>query len=79
VDDILPPEAIQRITGYKRPADQLRELRRQGFWRARRARVTGEVILERPHYDAVAAGLQPSAAPAAGPQLRKPPSIRRVK
>jgi hypothetical protein len=59
VSDILPAAEIQRLTGYKRPSDQLRELHRQGFYRARRAKVTGEVILERPHYDAVAAGLQP--------------------
>lgn len=66
--DTLPADEIQRMTGYKRPADQLRELHRQGFYRARRAKVTGEVILERPHYDAVAMGLQPGARP----QVRAP-------
>lgn len=66
---------IERLTGYKRPADQLRELHRQGFWRARRAKVTGEVVLERPHYDAVAAGLQPGSLPATRPQVR-PPRLR---
>jgi hypothetical protein len=53
----LSAEEIERLTGgYKRPADQLRELHRQGFYRARRGRVTGEVILERAHVEAVAAG-----------------------
>jgi hypothetical protein len=47
---------IQSVTGYKRPIDQLRELHRQGFYRARISKVTGRVILERPHYDAVSAG-----------------------
>lgn len=70
VSDTLPAEQIQRMTGYKRPADQLRELHRQGFYRARRAKVTGEVILERPHYDAVAAGIQPSTPQGNRPKLR---------
>jgi hypothetical protein len=47
---------IKQITGYKRPGDQLAELRRQGFHRARRSRTTGHVILEREHYQAVCAG-----------------------
>ena len=75
MDDTLSAETIERLTGYKRPADQLRELHRQGFWRARRAKVTGEVILERPHYDAVAAGLQPGTPPASRSQVR-PPKLR---
>lgn len=52
----LSPEELQLLTGYKRPADQLRELQRQGFYRARRGSVTGEVICERAHVEAVAAG-----------------------
>lgn len=68
MSDTLPADEIQRMTGYKRPADQLRELHRQGFYRARRAKVTGEVILERPHYDSVCAGLQPGTRP----QVRAP-------
>lgn len=79
-DDTLPAEAIERLTGYKRPADQLRELHRQGFWRARLAKVTRQVVLERPHYDAVAAGLQPGAQPASRPKVRPPArTLRRVK
>jgi hypothetical protein len=70
VSDILPASEIQRLTGYKRQADQLRELHRQGFYRARRARVTGEVILERPHYDEVARGRASSMAAVRQPKLR---------
>lgn len=70
MSDTLPAAEIQRLTGYKRPADQLRELHRQGFYRARRAKVTGEVILERPHYDAVAAGTLSPQVPVRTPKLR---------
>lgn len=69
-DDTIPAEQIERMTGYKQAARQLTELHRQGFWRARRARVTGEVILERPHYDAVSAGLPQGSKPANQPMLR---------
>ena len=75
---VLSPEEVMRAAGgYKRPADQLRELHRRGFHRAWRSKVTGEVILERPHYDAVAAGLQAGTQPAGRPQLR-PPKLRAV-
>lgn len=47
---------LERVTGYRRPAEQLRELHRQGYWRARRSPVTGRVILERPHFEAVSSG-----------------------
>jgi len=72
-DITLSAAELARITGYKQPAKQLAELHRLGFWRARRSRMTGEVILERAHYDAVAAGQDPSPS-AAGhrPQLRTP-------
>lgn len=46
-------EIIDLTGGYVLPAKQLAELRQQGFWRARRSRLDGRVILERPHYDAV--------------------------
>lgn len=74
--DILPAEEIERMTGYssKRPGLQLAELHRLGFWRARRAKVTGQVILERPHYDQVSRGL-----PAASGQAPHTPKLRRVK
>lgn len=54
----LSPEEIYDLTGYRQPHRQVEELRRQGFFRARRAPVTGEVILERAHYEAVCAGLE---------------------
>lgn len=64
----LSPQEIEAVTGYKRPADQLKELERQGFYRARHSPTTGQVILERAHYDAVCAGArQPKA-----PQVRRP-------
>lgn len=53
----LSDDEIEAITGYKQPHRQVEELRRQGYHRARRAPVTGEVILERAHYEAVCAGL----------------------
>ena len=64
---ILEFEEVHRVTGYKRAAEQLAELQRQGFYRARRSRVDGSVILERPHYDAVCAG---ASQPANEPRLR---------
>lgn len=70
LSDTLPADAIERLTGYKRPADQLKELHRLGFWRARRARVTGEIVLERPHYDAVSAGAEAPAQQSNRPRLR---------
>ncbi len=73
----LSGDEIEAITGYKRPADQLPELRRQGFHRARRSTTTGEIILERAHYDAICAvGTQMGK----GPQVRNPftPKLRAV-
>jgi hypothetical protein len=55
-DDILLSDTeIERLTGYRRPHEQLAELHRQGFSRARRDRL-GRIVLERAHYEAVAAG-----------------------
>lgn len=69
---VLELEEIYRVTGYKRPLDQLDELQRQGFFRARRSRVDGKVILERSHYDAVCAGAgQPANEPRLRPITRK--------
>ena len=71
----LSPEEIERLSGgYKRPAEQLRELKKLGFYRARRGAVTGEVILERAHVEAVAAG----AVAAPGDQARNRPKLRAV-
>lgn len=70
----LTPEELQRLTGYssKRPGLQLKELHRLGYYRARRAKVTGEVICERAHVEAVAAGSAavPLGAARNRPQLR---------
>lgn len=75
-DITLSLDEIKRVAGgYKRPGDQLAELHRQGFYRARIAKVTGEVILERAHYDAVCAdGGMPS-----NDSTRPRPTLRAVK
>lgn len=59
----LSKDELRNLTGYTWPSKQLQELHRQGFWRARRCPVTGNVVLERPHYDAVCRGgdAKPSA------------------
>jgi hypothetical protein len=72
-DLILSPEELRAITGgYKRPRDQLAELLRQGFFRARVGTVTGAVIVERAHYDAVCRGRTDGAIQSeqARPRLR---------
>jgi hypothetical protein len=74
-DITLTSSEIERITGgYKQPGKQLAELHRLGFYRARRSKVTGGVILERAHYDAVAAGLpaSPATSKADRPKVRVP-------
>lgn len=63
-------ELIELTDGLTQPAAQLRELRRQGFFRARLGKVTGQVVLERGHYDAVVAGRAANEPP--GPKLRQP-------
>lgn len=63
VPDLLLSESeLLALTGYKRAAEQLEELHRLGFARARRDRF-GRVILERAHYDAVVKGAVVSARP----------------
>lgn len=61
-DLILTPDELVALTGYRRPSDQLRELQRRGFGRARIG-ATGSVILERAHYEAVCRGQQPAERP----------------
>jgi hypothetical protein len=51
----LTHDELVEVTSYQRPADQLRELHRRGFTRARRGSA-GQVILERAHYEAVCSG-----------------------
>jgi hypothetical protein len=57
MDAILNEEEVRALTGYAKPSAQLRELHRQGFYRARRARLAGRIILERAHFDAVCRGV----------------------
>jgi hypothetical protein len=67
----LSAQEVAQVTGYKRPADQLEELHRQGFYRARRSPTTGAIILEREHYTAVCAGSRTENTPKLRtPQLR---------
>lgn len=61
---VLSEAELIELTKYKRPADQLRVLLERGFWRAYRA-TTGEVVLERPHFEAVSAGLAGASPPKA--------------
>lgn len=71
-DVLISPDEISAICGgYTQPAKQLQELHRQGFWRARRSRLTGAVILERAHYEAVCRGGDAGDGPSsAGPVLQ---------
>ena len=48
----LSPDELQALTGYRRPAEQLRELHRRGYWRACRS-ITGAVVLTREHFGAI--------------------------
>lgn len=54
--NLSPEEVADAAGGYRRPADQLRELHRRGFVRAYKAPVSGKVVLERAHYLAVTRG-----------------------
>jgi hypothetical protein len=52
---LLSEEEVHAITGYQKPALQLRELHLRGFHRAR-VNAVNRVVLERTHYEAVCAG-----------------------
>ena len=66
----LTENEVQELCGgLKQPARQLAELKRLGYWRARRAPITGRVVLERAHYEAVCAG-ERRASKVQQPQLR---------
>lgn len=70
---VLTPEEVRDAAGgYKRAKDQLRELHARGFVRAYIAKVTGRVVLERAHYEAVTRGQFGQAANDGGPAGRKP-------
>ena len=66
----LSADEIASVTGYKRPADQLAELHRQGFYRARRSPTTGRIIVERAHFDAVCAGAISTPSPRVRPYVK---------
>lgn len=63
---LLSQAELETLTRYKRPGEQLAELRNQGFHRARRAR-DGSVVLERAHYDAVCRGYVAANEPSLQP------------
>lgn len=54
--NLTPEEVREAAGGYKRPKDQLRELHARGFSRAFISKVTGRVVLERAHHEAVTRG-----------------------
>jgi hypothetical protein len=64
----LTDAEIEALTGYLQPAAQLRDLQARGFHRAHR-NLTGRVILERPHFEAVSRGS------AATPSMAEPPHV----
>lgn len=70
----LTPAELVTITGYKIASKQLQELRRRGFWRAYQNR-SGQVIVERAHFQAIASGLPSGAAPP-GPEGGDGPKLR---
>lgn len=67
----LTPDEIAALTGYRRAAEQLAELKALGYWRARRNRL-GEIVVERAHYQEVCAGTAkaPRSAGRAQPVLQ---------
>ena len=71
---VLSDIELQSLTGYKRAKDQIPELQRQGFYRARQSKATGAVILERAHYEAVCTGRM-----AANESRAKEPMVRRLR
>jgi hypothetical protein len=73
---VIGEPELQWLTGYKLPSCQLRELKKQGFFRARLNPVTGRVVLERAHYDAVCGGSRLASTSANEPQLKSQRSRR---
>jgi hypothetical protein len=72
----LTDDEVQELTGgLSQPAAQLRRLRELGYYRAWRSKVTGRVVLERAHAEAVQAGRATMQPPA--PKLR-PPTLRQA-
>lgn len=75
---LLSQEEIAELTRYSRPGEQLTELHRQGFYRARRDRF-GQVVLERAHYDAVCGSPVTKGPTAAAPEPQLRPVTRRMR
>ena len=74
---LLSAEEISAMTGYRKPALQVRELHSRGFVRAR-VNVLNRVVLERAHFEAVCSRAVGAAAQAANePQLLTPASVLR--
>ncbi|MCK9687356.1 hypothetical protein [Scleromatobacter humisilvae] len=73
---LLTAEEVSAVTGYVKPALQVRELHKQGFIRAR-VNVRNEVILERAYFDAICRGVA-VATQAAPERPRIVPPLRRA-
>lgn len=74
---LLSADEIAAVTGYRKPALQVRELHSRGFVRAR-VNVLNRVVLERAHFEAVCSHAIGAAAQAANePQLLTPASVLR--
>lgn len=66
---VLTTDELLQLTGYRRPSEQLKELHRQGFYRARIG--PQGVVLERAHFDAVCRGInEPQRPKVKVPQLK---------
>jgi hypothetical protein len=74
---LLSQDEITDVTGYRKPALQVRELHSRGFVRAR-VNVLNRVVLERAHFEAVCSSAAGNSAQAANqPQLLTPASLLR--
>lgn len=62
-DLMLNKEELYKLTGYKRPSDQITELHRRGFYRATLSKNETTVFLERAHFQAVCIGTKVSNDP----------------
>ncbi len=70
----LSAEEVRSLCGgYVQPSKQLKMLHELGYWRAWRSRLTGKVILERAHAEAVGRGQD---AKMQAPALRPAPKLR---
>lgn len=86
MSDTLDAAELERVTGYRRPAEQLRELHRLGFHQARQS-CMGHIILNWWHYIEVASAPQPAdwtpqvsrpSAPVTATAARRAIALRRI-